>query len=42
MLICNQLGAVIETNPNAIAIAAKPDNERGAGFVRGPLHGIPI
>jgi amidase len=36
------LHAVIETNPNAIAIAAALDNERKAGFVRGPLHGIPL
>ena len=36
------LHAVIETNPNAIAIAAGLDNERKAGYVRGPLHGIPL
>jgi amidase len=36
------LHAVIETNPQAVAIAAKLDNERRAGHVRGPLHGIPI
>jgi amidase len=36
------LRAVIETNPNAPAIAARLDNERRAGAVRGPLHGIPI
>ncbi len=36
------LGAVIETNPNAIAIAAQRDAERRAGIVRGPLHGIPM
>jgi amidase len=34
--------AVIETNPQAIAIAVGLDNERRAGHVRGPLHGIPI
>jgi amidase len=34
--------AVIETNPNAVSIAAGLDNERRAGNVRGPLHGIPI
>src|SRR5207237_6883014 len=33
---------VIETNPNAIAIATSLDHERKAGHVRGPLHGIPI
>jgi amidase len=36
------LHAVIETNPNAVAIATALDNERKAGHVRGPLHGIPI
>ena len=36
------LGAVIETNPNAIAIAVQRDRERRSGNVRGPLHGIPI
>jgi len=36
------LHAVIEVNPNAIAIAAGLDNERKAGRVRGPLHGIPL
>ena len=36
------LGAVIETNPEAIAIAARRDNERRGGQLRGPLHGIPI
>src|SRR5215216_6410798 len=36
------LGAVIETNPNAVAIAARLDNERRKGRLRGPLHGIPV
>ena len=36
------LHAVIEVNPNALAIANSLDNERRAGHVRGPLHGIPI
>jgi amidase len=36
------LGAVIQTNPNAVSIAAGLDNERRAGRVRGPLHGIPV
>jgi amidase len=36
------LGAVIETNPNAVSIAAQLDNERRAGLVRSPLHGIPV
>src|SRR5438128_823818 len=36
------LHGVTETNPNAIAIAVGLDNERKAGHVRGPLHGIPL
>ncbi|HEX6398839.1 MAG TPA: amidase family protein [Actinomycetota bacterium] len=36
------LGAVIETNPQAIGIAARRDAERRRGIVRGPLHGIPV
>ena len=36
------LRAVIETNPDALAIADQLDAERRAGHVRGPLHGIPI
>src|ERR1041385_2919694 len=34
--------SVIELNPNAIAIAIQLDAERRRGFVRGPLHGIPL
>jgi amidase len=36
------LRAVLETNPDALAIAAALDAERKAGKLRGPLHGIPI
>ena len=36
------LRAVIEVNPDALAIAAQLDVERKAGKVRGPLHGIPV
>jgi amidase len=36
------LHAVIETNPDALAIAAQMDAERRAGQLRGPLHGVPI
>lgn len=36
------LGAMIELNPDALAIARQLDNERKAGRVRGPLHGIPV
>ncbi len=37
-----QLGSVIETNPEAIAIANALDAERKAKGPRGPLHGIPV
>ena len=37
------LNAVIEVNPNAVALAARLDVERRLrGELRGPLHGIPI
>ncbi|MEP6659631.1 MAG: amidase [Acidimicrobiales bacterium] len=36
------LHAVIETNPDALAIARRRDAERRAGHIRGPLHGIPV
>ena len=36
------LRAVLEINPDALAIAAGLDAERKAGKVRGPLHGIPV
>src|SRR5262249_47127168 len=36
------LRSLIETNPDADAIAAQLDEERRMGRVRGPLHGIPI
>ncbi len=37
-----KLNAVIELNPEALAIADALDAERKAGHVRGPLHGIPV
>jgi amidase len=37
-----QLHAVIEVNPDALAIARALDQERKAGRVRGPMHGIPV
>ncbi|MFN0127026.1 MAG: amidase [Verrucomicrobiales bacterium] len=36
------LRSVIETNPDALETAARLDQERRAGSLRGPLHGIPI
>jgi amidase len=36
------LGAIIEVNPDALAIARELDRERSAKGPRGPLHGIPI
>ena len=36
------LHAVIERNPDALAIAKKLDTERHSGHLRGPLHGIPV
>ena len=36
------LHAVIETNPQALEIAARRDRDRAAGRRRGPLHGIPV
>ena len=36
------LNAVIELNPDALAIAAGLDEERKAKGPRGPLHGIPV
>jgi amidase len=36
------LKSAIEINPDAIEIARSLDEERKAGNIRGPLHGIPI
>lgn len=36
------LAAVIEINPDALAIAAELDRERVSRGPRGPLHGIPV
>lgn len=36
------INAVVELNPDALAIANGLDAERRAGKVRGPLHGIPV
>ncbi|RXK59687.1 amidase [Lacibacter luteus] len=37
-----KLNAVIELNPDALAIAKQMDDERKAGKLRGPMHGIPV
>lgn len=36
------LNSVIELNPDALSIAKAMDEERKAGKIRGPLHGIPV
>lgn len=36
------LNAVIELNPDALTLADALDQERKAGRLRGPLHGIPV
>jgi amidase len=36
------INAVIELNPDALAIAERFDAERKSGKLRGPLHGIPV
>jgi amidase len=38
----DKINAVISVNPNALAEADRLDQERAAGRVRGPLHGIPV
>jgi amidase len=37
-----ELNAILEINPDALAIAAAMDRERAEGRVRGPLHGVPV
>lgn len=36
------INSVIELNPDAVDIAEAMDDERKAGKIRGPLHGIPV
>ena len=36
------LRAILEANPDALAIADRLDAERRQGRVRGPLHGVPV
>ncbi|HMH21925.1 MAG TPA: amidase [Puia sp.] len=38
----HKLNAVIELNPDALAIADELDKERKAGKIRGALHGVPV
>jgi amidase len=38
----DKLNSVIELNPDALADAAALDDERKAGNLRGPLHGLPV
>jgi amidase len=40
--IDKHLNAIIELNPDALAIADEMDRERKAGKSRGPLHGMPV
>jgi amidase len=37
-----RVNAIIELNPDALAIADKLDRDRKSGTARGPLHGIPV
>ena len=37
-----KLRSIIETNPDALAIAKGLDEERANGDIRSPLHGVPI
>jgi amidase len=37
-----ELRSILETNPDALAIADELDRERRARGARGPLHGIPV
>ncbi|MCB0194719.1 MAG: LysM peptidoglycan-binding domain-containing protein [Anaerolineae bacterium] len=38
----DKLNSVLELNPEALDIARTLDEERAAGTVQGPLHGIPV
>lgn len=38
----DKLNSVMELNPDALEIARSLDEERSAGTVRGPMHGIPV
>lgn len=36
------INAIIELNPDALAMAEAMDQERKGGYIRGPMHGIPV
>ena len=36
------INSIIEMNPDAIEIAQRLDDERAAGALHGPLHGVPV
>ena len=38
----DKLNSVLELNPELLDIASTLDDERAAGSVRGPMHGIPV
>jgi amidase len=38
----DRLNSVLELNPEVLGIAQTLDDERAAGQVRGPMHGIPV
>ncbi|MCY1721130.1 amidase [Prolixibacteraceae bacterium Z1-6] len=42
VLVDPLLNSIIELNPDALDLARTLDQEREAGNVRGPLHGIPV
>lgn len=37
-----KINSILEINPDALTIADRLDQERRAGKIRGPLHGIPV
>ncbi|RUO58723.1 amidase [Pseudidiomarina insulisalsae] len=37
-----EIRAIIEVNPDALALARQMDEERRRGVIRGPLHGLPV
>ncbi|KFZ31155.1 amidase [Pseudidiomarina salinarum] len=38
----HDIRAIIEVNPDALALARELDEERQRGYVRSPLHGLPV